>query len=261
MKKYHLILYLSLIILSNCSFSENTKNTSEKKELKTIMIHCGVTIYQPMAEIAGIIEKRENCKIIITKGGSGNLYQSITSNKIGDLYLPGSEKYIETAQKEGYVTEKVFVGKNQAAIMVKKGNPKNIPASIESLLDTNLRIVIGNHISGSIGKETKSILVSLNIYDKITERVEYVTVGSPDLIKALKNNEADITINWHATATWDENKKFVEILQINEPEIFKPKKLYLGLLTFSQNPELAKKIMDYASSDEGIAIFEKYGLY
>jgi len=218
-------------------------------------------MYKPVSEIAEIIEKQENCKILITKGGSGNLYRSIVENKIGDLYLPGSEDYISRGINEGYVKDTVFVGINKAAIFVKNGNPKNVPQSIECLTDTNYRILIGNPNSGSIGEETKKILTKIGIYEKVKNRVKYQTIDSRDLNKAIKNNDADIVINWYATSTWENNSNYVKVLNIKNKDIFETKKLYIGLLIFSQQPDIAKKFMQYATSKKGNLIFAKYGLY
>lgn len=251
------------VLISSCNnTSIKNKEINNNNDTKTVLIHCGVTMFQPMTEIAQIIEQQENCKILITKGGSGNLLNSIETNKIGDLFLPGSEKFIESAMQLGLVTDTQFVGVNKAVIMVAKGNPLNIPENINCLYDTNYRIVIGHPNSGSIGKETKIILDKLGIYDEIQNRAEYLTIDSRDIVKSIKNNEADIVINWYATSTWENNSDFLQVLNIeNDSLYFEEKKLYLSLLRFSANPELAQKIIDYASSSEGIAIFEKYGLF
>ncbi|MEN8121817.1 MAG: molybdate ABC transporter substrate-binding protein [Bacteroidota bacterium] len=227
---------------------------------KEILIHCGVTMIKPITEIAKIIEKQENCIIKITTGGSGNLYKSIKANKIGDLYLPGSEAYIEKGTKDKFITEKTFVGENKIALMVQKGNPKNIEPSLNCLLNENYRIVIGNPNRGSIGKKTKKILDKIGIFDKIKNRTEYLPTDSRGLIEALKNDKADIVINWYATSTWGENKDFVEVLDI-ESEFIIEEKLYIGLILYSQHPEIAKKFMEFASSEKGKEIFKKYGLY
>jgi hypothetical protein len=88
---------------------------------------------QPVSQIASTIEKRENVKISILKGGSGDLLDSIGFNQIGDLYLPGSESYIEQSIAEGLVSHAVHVGYNKAAMMVREGNPKSIPPSLDAL--------------------------------------------------------------------------------------------------------------------------------
>lgn len=257
MNKKKIVIYFSILILLLSSCSEKKKEI--KKEL---LIYCGITMIKPMTEIANIIEKQENCKIIITKGGSGNLLKSLVYNKVGDLYLPGSDRYhkiIEDKYK-GLVTGTVFVGHNKAAIMVQKNNPKKISRDLENFIKKEYAVVICNPESGSIGKETKKILQNKGIYNEVLKNAMYLTTDSKDLVKALKTKEADLVINWYAVSTWKENKNFIDVIEINE-NFAKNKKLVLGLLKFSKHPEIAKKFMDYAASEKGKVIFKKHGLY
>lgn len=249
-------LLLSCVLLfGGCNGSN--EEVVRKKEL---LIYCGITMIRPMSEIARVIEKQEDCKIIITKGGSGNLLKSIKTNNVGDLYLPGSDSYIKTCLKEGLVSETAFVGYNKAAIMVQKGNPKGISADLNNLADKNYYVVIGNPNSGSIGKETKKILVRKGIFEKVINNARHLTTDSKDLVAVLKNKEADLVINWYATATWPENEPFVDVLPIDK-EYCTKKNLVIGLLNTSKYPEIARNFMKYASSEEGINLFKKYGLY
>ncbi len=241
------------LLLSFCNENETVNDTKE------ILIYCGITMVNPIAEIAEIIEEQENCKILITKGGSGNLYKSILTNKKGDLYLPGSKTYIEIGLNEDIIIDTVFVGKNKAVMMVQKGNPKNIEDCLISMTNENYKVVIGNPYSGSIGKETKSILDKKEIFEKVSENIEHYTTDSKDLILVLKNKEADLVINWYATSVWENNKPYVEVLDIDSA-FAKEKKLFLGLLKYSKHPDIAKKFMTYASSEKGKNIFAKYGL-
>ena len=234
------------------------QNADDSK--KELLIYCGITMIKPVSEIAQIIEKQENCKIIITKGGSGNLLKSLKTNQVGDLFLPGSELYIKTCLEEKIVIKTEFVGYNKAAMMVQKGNPKNIPADLDVLQDEKYYVVIGNHNSGSIGKETKKILEKKGIFKKVQKNARELTTDSKDLISVLKNKDADVVMNWFAASTWDENKDFVEALPIDE-KFAKKKKLVIGLLTYSEHPEIAVKFMDYAQSKAGNELFRKYGLY
>lgn len=233
------------------------KVDEEKKEL---LIYCGITMIKPVSEIAKIIEQQENCKILITKGGSGNLLKSLKTNKVGDLFLPGSDSYIKKCREEDLIVKTTFVGYNKAALMVQKGNPKNIKADLNTLKDKQYYVVIGNPNSGSIGKETKKILEKKGIFEEVQKNARELTTDSKDLISVLKNKDADLVVNWFASSTWDENKDHVEALSINE-NFAKKKKLVLGLLKYSKHPEIASKFMDYAESETGKKLFEKYGLY
>ena len=248
-----LAMVMSVTLVSGCKKAEAPESQKE------LLIYCGITMIKPMAEIAQIIEQQEGCKITITKGGSGNLLNAIKVNKVGDLFLPGSDSYIKTCQEENLVTDTAYVGTNRAAMMVQKGNPKGITADLDNLVRKDLYVVICNYKTGSIGKETKKILDAKGIFDAVQENATELTTDSKRLFLLLKEKQADLVINWFAVSTWDDNPDYVDVLEIDE-QYASRKKLVLGLLTTSQYPDLAKKFMDYASSEDGRAIFEKYGL-
>ena len=253
MPKIILFNFIFLFIFCGC---ESKKLEKSKKEL---LIYCGTTMMKPMMEIKKIIEKQEDCKIIITKGGSGNLLKALKISKLGDLYLPGCDSYIKKCKEENLVTDTVFVGYNQAAIMVQKGNPKNISGNLANFTNKNLFVVIGNPESGSIGKETQKILQKKGIFEDALKNARLLTTDSKKLFQVLKDKEADLVINWYAVSTWKEHKTAVTSIKIEEKYAEK-KKLVIGLLKSSKYPKIARKFMDYASGEKGSKIFSKYGL-
>ena len=259
--KQQCLLRLAVILTVGGAFLliPGCKHDQPKKE-KELLVYCGITMIKPMTEIAAIVEEQEQCKIVITKGGSGNLLEAIRINGVGDLYLPGSESYIETSKDEGLVTDSVFVGYNKAAIMVQEGNPKNITPDLNNLAREDLYVVIGNPDSGSIGKETKKILQKKGIFEAVKNNVRGLTTDSKMLFTVLKEQTADIVINWYAVSTWSDNADYVDVLSIDEAYATK-KKLVLGLLRSSKHPDIARRFMEVASSERGHAIFEKYGLF
>lgn len=250
--------FRSIVLVVICSTITGCHAPQEAP--KELLIYCGITMIRPMTEIAEIIETQENCKIIVTKGGSGNLLKAININKVGDLYLPGSDSYIKKCVTDGLVTDTVFVGYNKAAIMVQKGNPKKITADLDNLTNKDYIVVIGNPNSGSIGRETKKILDKKGIFRAVEENVQQLTTDSKDLFFVLKDKQADVVINWYAVATWPENEPYVDVVPI-AAEYASKNTLVIGLLSMSRYPDIARKIMDYAASEKGHRIFNKYGLY
>lgn len=258
-KKYHKSLF-SLILLTTVFLCICGCGKSKQVKPKELLIYCGITMIKPISDIASIIEKEENCKITITKGGSGNLLKSIKVNKMGDLYLPGSDSYINTCIDERLVSDTVFVGYNKAAMMVQKGNPKGIVANLDNLTKEEYYIVIGNPSSGSIGRETKKILEKKGIFEQVQDNARELTTDSKDLALILRDKRVDIVVNWYAVSTWPENKPFIDVLGIDEKYATK-KRLVIGLLNTSKYPDIARKFMEYASSEKGKELFKKYGLY
>lgn len=244
--------------LITLSISSSILNAAEKPNL---IFYCGITMIKPMTQIAQIVEKQKNCTIKLLQGGSQDLYDSIKTSKKGDLFLPGKDGYLKKNEKDGFFGDyRKYIGYNQAAIFVRKGNPKKVK-SLDDLLNPDLTVILCNPKSGSIGKATEEVLKAYkgndffnNAYDNAAE----IGTDSRNLNKALLDKKADISINWRATVEWDENAKGISIVEIDEK--FAPKdKLMLTTLKSSENLDIAKYFIDLAASKEGQAIMRQYG--
>ena len=247
-----LLLILVLVYVTTYNLNASVK--------PTLLFYCGITMVKPMVEISKIIEKKHNCNIKIIQGGSKDLYQSLSYSKKGDLYLPGSDSYRNKYLKFGYLLDYVDIGFNQAAIFTTKGNPKNIE-NLDNLVDENIGTMLCNPNSGSIGKMTKNLLIKYkgeDFFDEAYDLTLAISTDSRNLNKSLIDKKVDMTINWRATAFWPENSPYIDIINIDEK--YAPKKrLVLNLLSFSKNKDIAKALMKFTSSPEGLAIMKKYG--
>lgn len=172
--------------------------------------------------------------------------------------MPGEPSYRDKHLAEGLLGEHKVVGYNQMALFVAKGNPKQVKGDANELLRKDLTIIIGNAESGSVGQETKAMLDKAGIYPKVVNKAAALMPDSRAINLAMKNGEADATLNWRATAFFPDNAKFIDALSL-DPKIAKPQALLLNLLTFSKNPAMAKKLIDFIASDEGQTIFRKHG--
>lgn len=225
-----------------------------------LIIYCGITMLKPMVELSKEFEQKHECKVQFVKGGSGKLLNLLLKNKNADLFLPGSDSYIKKMETDhpGLITATAHVGYNQAAIFVKQGNPKGIIPDLNVLHDGQYRVIIGSHEKGSIGKETRNILSKHGTFDQVKEKA-VIALHSQSLVNAIKEDKADVSINWFAVSTWPENKDHVDTLEISS-EYAAKKKLVLAVLKDSKQPKLAKAFLDFAASDHGQDVFKKYGL-
>ena len=228
------------------------------KEKQQLLFYIGITMIKPVTELVRNFEKQNNYQIKILQGGSQDLYESIASSKKGDIYLPGSLSYRKKNIKEGLLLDGKFVGYNKLAIIVKKGNPKNISADLNELTKETNRVVLGNEYSGSVGNATKKLLKKFGNYEEAILNTISLASDSRNLTKSIIRDEADIIINWYATTFWETNKDHVEALIIDE-KYAKKAKLVFNLLKTSDNIELSRKFLEYAASQEGRKVFYKYG--
>ena len=223
-----------------------------------MLIYCGITMIRPMTEIARAFEQREPVKITLAQGGSEDLYQSLKKSRIGDLYLPGEPSYRDKYLREGLLEDAATVGYNQLALVVKKGNPMRIKGDAKELLRPDLTLIIGNAESGSVGKETRDVLERVGLYQKVLDAALYLAPDSRVLNNAMKKGEADVILNWRATAFFPDNMAAVDVVDLS-PRLAKPQALLLNLLAFSTNKEAARRFMAFTAGAEGQAIFRKWG--
>ena len=251
LRQFLLFFILSSFLLVSNAFA-NTK--------PTLIFYCGITMVKPMQELASKFEKTHNCKIKIIQGGSQDLYDSLKLSQEGDLYLPGSDSYLNKNKQSGFFREKLFVGYNQVAIFVKKGNPKGIK-DLEDFVNEEYASAICNPRSGSIGKMSKKVFIKYKgeeFFNQVFDLAIEISTDSRSLNASIKKQLVDFTLNWKATAFFDENKDFIDIIEVDEKYAPK-KKLVLTVLSFSKNRDLTLKFQDYVASQEGIETMKKYG--
>lgn len=242
--------FMALLLCSSSMVMAQAKNE--------MLLYCGITMVRPMAEIAQVFEKREKTKITIAQGGSEDLYQSAKKSGLGDWYLPGEPSYRDKHQPEGLLGDYVVVGYNQLAMVVQKGNPKQIKPNPNELLRKNLVSVIGNAESGSVGKETKDVLDQVKIYPQVIKSAGFLVPDSRSLMAAMRNGEADIALSWRATGFFPENAEKLDVLDL-DPKLAKPQALMLIQLKSTKNAELGKRFMAFVAGEEGQSIFRKHG--
>ncbi len=245
--------YVLLLLLSGCRSGEVLPQA--KPEL---LIYCGITMTEAVREVANVFEGRHRCTIKISKGGSGELLRSLESNQVGDLFLPGEESFMEAAVSRGLVTQEQRVGSNRVTLMTAKDNPLAITPVLESLLDPRYRVVLGESDSGSVGRESRRVLERTGIYQQVQARAIFLTTDSKGLVQAIRDGQADLALNWHGSALDPEHAPHVSSLPLPEDAV-SPHFLQMGLLRFSSRPELARRFMAMAASEEGQAIFARHG--
>jgi len=248
--RHRFIFFTIVIFAASTAFAQD--------DSPELLLYCGITMVRPMTEIAQRFEQQEKVKITIAQGGSEDLYQSAKKSGIGEWYLPGEPSYRDKHEAEGLLGDAVTVGYNQMALMVQKGNPKQIKADPRELLRKDVIAIIGNAESGSVGLESKMILEKIGIYSKVIRAAAFLAPDSRSLLNAMKKQEADVTLSWRATGYFPDNAAVLDVIDLDS-KLAKPQALLLIQLKSAKLPELAQRFMRFTASNTGQAIFRKHG--
>lgn len=251
------VLLLSILVLAGCSGPDSDKKTKTTAE-RPLLIFCGITMIDPVKELMVLYEKESGVKSTMSYGGSADLLQSLMLNKVGDVYFPGAESFIQEAEKAGVLGEKRRVGVNQAALFVKKGNPKGFSGELDELYAPGVQAAIGHPDLGSVGKEAKTILQAKGVYDQVVKASAMMQPDSKALSTALKAGQVDVVLNWKAVQYVGDNADHMDAIPI-KGGFAKPHTLTMAATIYSQNPQTTRAFLDLCASPRGLAVFARHG--
>ena len=97
-------------------------------EKPALVIFAGSASKPPLDELARAFESQRGVGVEITYGGSGTVLSQMMLARTGDLYIPGSQDFMDTAEAKGAVdpSTRKIIAYLVPAIAVPKGNPKSI---------------------------------------------------------------------------------------------------------------------------------------
>ena len=224
----------------------------------TLVIFAGSASKPPLDELARSFEASHNAKVEITYGGSGTVLSQMILARTGDLYIPGSQDFMDTAESKGAVdpsTRKV-IAYLLPAIAVPKGNPKNIQ-TLQDLARPGLRVGIGNPDSVCVGLFAVEIFKSAGIWDKVQPNVVVQAKSCEDTANVLVLGQVDAVIGWDVFDDWQPDK--ITIVPLPKEQLVKVGNIPVALSVYVKNRALAQDFAALVTGPEGKATFARYG--
>lgn len=240
------------LLLCGCKAEKSEESDSEAKEL---LLYCGAGIRPPADELVETFAREHGVKIVTNYAGSETLLSTIRLARQGDLYMPGDKHYVEQAAQEDMIYSQRSVCYWVPTILVQKGNPKNI-TGLEDLLQTGLKVGLGDANACAIGRTTKQILAKNNItWEDIEKQVVYQSLTVNELGMQIQAKSLDAVIVWDAMAHYY-NDYGDQVPIAREKNVLST--VDVGVLKFTEHRKLAEKFVDFLVSEQGRDIFEKH---
>ena len=255
-----MLLFVLSPIFSGCGNIPKDKVINTIQQNKPLIIYCENAIAPPIYELKKQFEKEYHCKVIIQNDCAQNLIGLINYSNKGDLFIPSSRHSFGVLREktEEEILDSVFLGYNSIVFMVKKGNPKKFNGKLSLLTSKDLSLIIANPETSSLGYETRNFLKEGKIYDKVIKNIVSLSTDSKGLIKSLINNQSDLIINFASTIHINGNINDVDIIPL-EPKYQKTLEVYAGILSTTENRELAESFMAFVNTSGSKSVLNKYG--
>jgi len=250
------ILVLTLVILISFLLV-NTGDAKEKKKVESIMVGAGAGLKPALDPVGKLFTAKTGIKVEYAYLCSAMVLTNMQLTRTGDAMVPGSQHYMDLAIEKGVIdADSVAVaGYMIPVIGVQKGNPHNI-TSLEDLKKPGLKVGVGEAEALAVGRLTVKMLKELGLYEDIMKNVVLTAGSASKLVLPLAMKNLDAEINWMATCMAFKDK--VDIIKI-DPKKLKYSVAPIGMTTYTKKKEATLKYLELVESEEGQAIFGKYG--
>ena len=218
-----------------------------------LLLYCGAGIRPPVDEIAKEFQRRWGVPVHCDYMGSELLLGRIKLSGQGDLYMPGDVHYVDQAAKEGLIASKKTVCYFVPVILVRKGNPKSIK-TLADLTRPGVKVGLGDAKACAIGRKSSKIFAKNKIAEEDV-KVEFRSLTVNELGNHVKLGMIDAAIVWDALAAYTADQTEAVAIPPAENVI---STVAVGVLSSSEHPELARKFVDFVTSQTGQEIFRKH---
>jgi len=219
----------------------------------TLLVYSGAGLKKPMIEIGEVFADKYGIDVEYTFAGSGTLITQMELSRKGDAFVPGGTPDYRIAREKGLVGEPGYAAYHVPVIAVAKGNPKNI-TSVDDFARPGLKIALGGANTTAIGRAGDRLFEKHGILDAVEANVVLRAPTINEVVVAMNMGTADaalLTLDLINPETMDR----IDLAQEDGLTLIIP----IGATAFTEQPDAARKFVEFVTSDEGKAIFAKHG--
>lgn len=232
-------------------------NPVGKDKERTLLVFAGAVNKPVLSELAKSFETKAKCAVQLSVSGSGIALSQIDHEKVGDVYVPGSDDFMQRAKEKGAVdpcSERLLAWL-VPAINVPKGNPKGI-RTLADLARPGLRVGIADANATCLGVVAEQMLRVLGLEGAVKGNVATYPLSCEAIESVLEMGEVDAIIGWDVFEHWAPEK--IETVPIPK-EVAIRRYISAAVVTYSKQKHLAQQFVDFLASQQGKSAYSKYG--
>ncbi len=220
-----------------------------------VMVYCAASNRAVLEAIRRDYVQETGREVQIQYGPSQTLLSQIQVGRIGDLYLPADDRFLNIARDQGLVDEVLEIARMQAVVVVAEGNPLRI-RTFDDLLQEHVRLVQANPEAAAIAKLVKERLGRLGLWDVLDRSTDAYRTTVTDVVNDVVVGAADAGIVYDAVLHSYRGVQQVELAELQEVR----SQVSVGVLKCSSKPTAALHFARYLSAgDRGLKRYREHG--
>lgn len=263
---------LALMMVLSLSACGNGTDSGAAVEPIELTVFAAASMEETLTELGEkYMAAHEDVTIIFNFDSSGTLKTQIQEGAEADIFISAGQKQmnqldsaadpaVNTEGLDFILTERRFnILENKVALAVPEGNPANIRSYedlVAGLTAGTILFAMGNS-DVPVGQYTQKILAYFDLSEEALTAAGCVTYGSN--VKEVTTQISEAAVDCGIIYQTDAYSANLTVVDTATAEMCGQVIYPAAVLKTSQNIEAAQEFLDYLTSDEADAVFEKVG--
>jgi molybdenum ABC transporter, periplasmic molybdate-binding protein len=243
MRKNILFTVISLVVLFYCTGAFAAE----------LHLYAGAGLRVPTDAVIQRFEAKTGHTVHVEYAGMGQLLARYKATRSGDVFLSGSEGYVDAIAKDGGILESYKLVLHTAVMAVRKDKAKGI-ASYADLAKSDLRLAMGDPKAIVLGRAGEAMLDASGYGDQLRQKVIVRGTTIKQILMYLLNGEVDAAVIGRSDAVKNDS-----LALLPNPEGTPQDISVVAVLSSSSQPEAAKQLAKFFTQKENIQIFIDFG--
>jgi molybdate transport system substrate-binding protein len=222
-----------------------------------ITVFAAASLTDSLKEIAAAYGKNSGDKIVFNFGASSTLARQIEAGAPADIFFSADEAQMDGLAKKGLIdpaTRKSRLG-NSLVVVIPNDSTLQIKSANDLTNASVKQIALADPKAVPAGVYAKAWLEKFQLWPAIEPKV-VPTENVRAALAAVASANADAGVVYKTDAAISKNVKVAyEVPRDESPDISYP----MALVKSPQQPEAARKFLNYLSAEEAGQVFARYG--
>lgn len=251
------VAFLAVVGCNQVTTTTPSPTSNAPAQPAILIVSAAASLQDVIKEIqSAYSQENPNTKITYNFAGSGSLQQQIEQGAPVDVFISAAQKQMDAVEKKNLLlpdTRRDIV-RNEVVLVTSK-NATGISDFKDLTSDKVNRASIGDPESVPAGQYGKEVLTSLNLFDPLKPKLVFAK-DVRQVLAYVETGNVDAGIVYATDAKISDQ---VKIVATAPEDSHRPIVYPVAVLKNTKNPEAAKEFVQFLSSEQTKALFEKYG--
>jgi len=266
-----LFLALALSIASAAGRTDGSAAAEAAKPTEVI-VFAAASMTETLNEISGLYAKvAPNVKLIFNFDSSGTLKTQIQQGADCDLFISAGQRQVDqlditapasvNTEKLDFIvaSSRLNLLENRVTLVVPKGNPKNIrdfSSMAEAITRGQILLAMGNS-DVPVGQYTQDILKFFKLDEKVLAASGRISYGSN--VKEVTTQVSEASVDCGIIYCTDAFSAKLDVVDYATTDMCGRVIYPAAVLKTGKNQDAARAFLNYLSTRDAMAVFEKVG--